>query len=64
MTKVQNIVGVSKETYTSKDGKQKRTYTTYGTAFTDKEGRISLKFDTIPTEWNSVFISIMDKPKD
>lgn len=62
MKKVQNIVFACSETYTDREGNRKRTFTTIGTAFTDDHGRVSLKFDFIPVDFNKGFINLMDLP--
>jgi hypothetical protein len=55
-------------TYKDRDGNEKKRYATCGTAFTDDEGRVSIKLDTIPVSpdwsgWLSLY-PIKDRGQD
>jgi hypothetical protein len=46
--------------YTDRDGNEKTKWITIGTVISKGDGKLFIKIDVIPTEWNG-FASIFDK---
>lgn len=49
--------------YTDKDGQERTKWTTIGTGFV-KDGKMSIKLDLIPTNWDGSCMVFERKPKD
>lgn len=51
MTTIKNIVAIT-WSYTNKQGEEKKQYTTIGKLIEKEDGKMSVKLDTIPTNWD------------
>jgi hypothetical protein len=49
--------------YTDKDGQEKTKWTTIGTGFV-KDGKMSIKLELIPTNWDGSCVVFDRKPKE
>lgn len=58
MSKITHDVVATLGEYTTADGQKKKRYHTCGKAFTDDEGRISIKLDAIPAAGWSGWLSL------
>ena len=50
--------------YTDKDGQEKTKWTTIGTMFINSDGKMSMKLDMVPTNWDGGAMVFDRKPKD
>lgn len=52
------------DSYQDKNGEKKQIWNEIGKCFVDDDGKISLKINCVPTNWNGYAVCVEPKPKD